>query len=304
MRKNSRTKNIIVVTIVTFIILLNSTKLNAATVKADTLNLRKEPSTSSSIVALLNQNDEIKILEEEGDWYKVTASGETGYVNKQYVNVSEEEINEIKSESQPIPDGNNIPTNSNQETTNQSQTITAKLSTNVTVKILPLINANTITTLNKEEVITIITKTNNWCFIQTDEISGWIVNTEITQETIEKPNNGEDNDNYNDNNNNSNTSLENIYSETREKYVSGSSIYVREEPSTSSNIVTTLVRNTDVTVIGENGDWYKVRYGTYNGYIYKELLSDSRIEETNRDSNSIDRQSNVSIVENKRTRRN
>ena len=62
---------------------------DTATVNTETLNLRKEASTSSSIVELLNMNTELEIIEESGDWYKVKHGDNTGYVKKEYVKVKE-----------------------------------------------------------------------------------------------------------------------------------------------------------------------------------------------------------------------
>ena len=45
-------------------------------VTTDTLRVRKEASTSSSIIALLSMNDKVEILGEENGWYKIQ-SGDT-----------------------------------------------------------------------------------------------------------------------------------------------------------------------------------------------------------------------------------
>ena len=64
---------------------------------------------------------------------------------------------------------------------------------------------------------------------------------------------------------------------------------MRSEASTSGSIVTTLIKDTDVKVTGESGDWYKVEYGTYSGYIYKDLLSDNKSGTTNRSGETLTR---------------
>ena len=99
----------------------------------------------------------------------------------------------------------------------------------------------------------------------------------------------------NTDNNDDTTSSDTNYTKTT-KYISASSVYVRKEASTSAEIVTTLIRNTDVTVVGESGDWYKVTYKDYSGYIYKELLSDKKTEETNRSSANRESATTVSSV--------
>ena len=99
----------------------------------------------------------------------------------------------------------------------------------------------------------------------------------------------------NTDNNDDTTSSDTNYTKTT-KYINASSVYVRKEASTSAGIVTTLIRNTDVTVVGESGDWYKVTYKDYSGYIYKELLSDKKTEETNRSSANRESATTVSSV--------
>ena len=55
----------------------------------------------------------------------------------------------------------------------------------VTIKILPLINSNNLGNVKSGEEITVITKANNWMFIQTDDIAGWIVKDETVGKNSE-----------------------------------------------------------------------------------------------------------------------
>ena len=53
---------------------------------------------------------------------------------------------------------------------------------------------------------------------------------------------------------------------------------VRKEASTSSEIVTTLTRDTSFEVLAETAEWYKIRYTSpdevvYEGYMSKELVT-------------------------------
>ncbi len=52
--------------------------------------------------------------------------------------------------------------------------------------------------------------------------------------------------------------------------VTGSGVNMRSGPGTSYSVVTSLSRNTAVTLTGESGNWYKVRYGGLSGYISKD----------------------------------
>ena len=122
--------------------------------------------------------------------------------------------------------------------------------------------------------VTVIATANNWIFIETSEIAGWIVkDSSVGQvKSSEDKNTGSSTDNNttdtsnnddkgeeqtdtktNTDNNDDTTSSDTNYTKTT-KYINASSVYVRKEASTSAGIVTTLIRNTDVTVVGESGD--------------------------------------------------
>ena len=75
--------------IIAILMIVFTTKVQAATgkVTTETLNLRSKASTDSSVVKLLNMDDELEILSEEGNWYKVKVGENEGYVSKDYVKV-------------------------------------------------------------------------------------------------------------------------------------------------------------------------------------------------------------------------
>ena len=76
-------KKIAICMIAVIAILMINIKVQAAQVRVttDTLRLREEPSTTSSIVALLSIGDVYEVLGEEGDWYRIQAGDEVGYVS-------------------------------------------------------------------------------------------------------------------------------------------------------------------------------------------------------------------------------
>lgn len=309
MNKTTKLKYIIAIVIMLAIVFTNKVKAATGIVTTETLNLRSEPSTSSSVVELLNADEELEIISEEGNWYKVKHGSNEGYVSKDYV-----ELNGTLEEEPDTTTGNeNNPTNSDNNTSTNNNVVNngiVTLKNDTTIKILPLINASSIGEAKSGDEVEIITSTNKWVFIQTDELSGWILNPEIEIVITEPENNEEDTEQEPENSDDENLDEENqnednqeeepstnssdtTYTESSTKYVNASSIYVRSEPSTDSEIVTTLIRDTDVTVTGESGDWYKVKYGDYAGYIYKELLSDTKTETTNRSGSEVDRTANA-----------
>lgn len=63
-------------------------KHTIATVKTTTLNVRQEPNTECSILALMPQGEELNVLEDLGDWVKVDLDNSEGYVSKEFVDIA------------------------------------------------------------------------------------------------------------------------------------------------------------------------------------------------------------------------
>lgn len=55
-----------------------------ATVNVSGLNMRKSASTSSDVVRVLRRNTAVKVLEDLGEWLKVTHNNSTGYIYAKY----------------------------------------------------------------------------------------------------------------------------------------------------------------------------------------------------------------------------
>ena len=291
MKKINITKYVVASIIMLLLIVLsNKVQAQTATVTADTLNLRSEASTDSSIVKLLNQGEELDVISDEGDWLRVSSDGTEGYVSKDYVQVNEETVNTTPETPTETP--TQTPTTENPSETGTGTTVvTSRVNQDTQIRILPLINSNVLENISSGATVTIITSTNKWTFVETDTISGWVLNSVLEENTTSTSDNqttgNTDNGNTNntsssENNDTTNQSSDTMYDTAVTKYINGSSVYIRNEPSTDASIVISLIRNTDVTVTGENGDWYKVKYGDFEGYIFKELLSDEQTEQTNR----------------------
>lgn len=290
MKKINITKYVVASIIMLLLIVLsNKVQAQTATVTADTLNLRSEASTDSSIVKLLNQGEELDVISDEGDWLRVSSDGTEGYVSKDYVQVNEETVNTTPETPTETP--TQTQTTENPSETGTTTVITSRVNQDTQIRILPLINSNVLENISSGATVTIITSTNKWTFVETDTISGWVLNSVLEENTTSTSDNqttgntdngNTDDTNSSENNDTTNQSSDTMYDTAVTKYINGSSVYIRNEPSTDASIVISLIRNTDVTVTGENGDWYKVKYGDFEGYIFKELLSDEQTEQTNR----------------------
>lgn len=310
-------KNVLIVLtiVIAFLLITNSlTFAKTVTVNTDTLKLRKEASTNSTILELLNYGEKLEYIEDSGDWYKVKIRGITGYVHKDYVKVKEENAstnnvventisNETNTENTNVAVTNTVESNAVNSNTTESNTtlenentVTTnteptpaevkemKVSKNSNIYILPLINANIIQNIKAGSNVKIISKTNGWAYVETDEVMGWIrqdvlIDSTVVSDDIEE-NKPEDNTNKPQNEEPQTPSDTEITAKTM--YVNYSSVYVRKGPGSEYEVIDSLILNNGVKVIAENGDWYKVEVAGKTGYIAKRLLSDKQVSTTSR----------------------
>lgn len=61
-----------------------------ATCTTTTLRVREEPNTECEILALMPEGEEVEVIEDLGDWLKVSVDSEEGYVSADYVSVAEQ----------------------------------------------------------------------------------------------------------------------------------------------------------------------------------------------------------------------
>ena len=295
--------SIIIITILQILVFTTIVRAKTVEITTETLNMRKEPSTESDIVALMSVGDECEVLSDEGDWYKVKYGEYTGYISKEYTKTVGEEDNGDEEEKEPQNEvsentvsQNTIDEENEEDTTSEEQTNTVISETNdqneqdsvVILKadtdgrITPLINGRIIEKLKKGTEVTIINELNSWVYIQTDTTSCWIRKDEVTTKTSNNSNKSnskkeDDKTEAEKKDDNKETELEKKTMYAKEEYVN-----IRKEPSTDSELVMTVERNTEIDVIGETGDWYKVETSQGEAYISKELLTDKKVTVTNR----------------------
>ncbi len=66
------------------------TNLGMSAISSGNLNIRQEASTDSEVIGILTNHNACELLEDAGEWYKVTSGKVTGYVNKQYLVTGDE----------------------------------------------------------------------------------------------------------------------------------------------------------------------------------------------------------------------
>lgn len=200
-----------------------SIKVEATTgkINSETVRLRKEPNTNSTILEQLDKNKEVEILEQENGWYKIKTkiNGETitGYVSETLVNVEEDKKTtqsqketpaETTSENNTAEDSADTTTETNIEATQDLQQVDVEPTTKTVettteikedekyvleketiIKALPLVNSRTRATISGD--IRVIEVLNDWCRVESDKEIGWVriglLKTTTNEENVKEP---------------------------------------------------------------------------------------------------------------------
>ena len=281
MKKKNYIKNILLVTAlgISILFFINiSLAANTAKVNVETANLRETADSNSKILEQLSLNEEVEILEKTGDWYKVEARNITGFLRQDLLTVNEEveQTNNTEANTEEVNNQEETNVESEQETANQTQEETKtdtneetkKVAETTKLKIVPAINATDIIEVKQDETVTVIETMNDWVCIQTGTTKGWIRSDKLksaeektTEPVVE---------------NEENTPVEETVLKTL--YVTETTVNVRKEPNTTSEVVTKLNLNTQVDVYSEENEWSKVKVNDQEGYILTSLLSDKKKE--------------------------
>lgn len=227
--------------------------------------LRKTASNDSTVLEIIPNKEEVEILAEDGDWYQVKYNKIKGYVLKDYIKVKEQ----VTQTSNTTTQDTNVKT----QEIKKGAVITTNAETSLYIR--PLINSKVITTLEKGKNIAIIEVVNEWAYVNIDANNGW-----VRIDSLGIINNEESNDNNENNNSNSeeDTSL------NKTGYITSTGINFREEPNTDSKVLKVFAQNAKVTIISEDGDWYKVTSNDQTGYVMKTYVSSKKVETTSRGS--------------------
>ncbi len=307
-------KKKILIVILCILMLLTLTVVSNAkttgTITGETVKLREGPSLEADLVTLLSVDNKVEVISKDGDWYQVKYKDYEGYVYADYISVDgevEEEQTNTNSEDNVLAtndinnenidnDSENIISNiiSSEDTNSIESDITIQennivgttqiLVDTTELKILPLINAENITTLEKDTSAIVNDEKNGWAFISNENVSGWVrIEKLVLKQDVDTT------DKINDQESTEDTTeaveTEKVEQTTSIGYISAGTVNVRETASASGKIVTTLSRNTEVTVENVENGWAKISTSTgVKGYVSNQYISSEQIQETNRGS--------------------
>ncbi len=325
---SKKIKAILIILLYVGLILIN-TKAYAISGKLlnETTRIRKEASTSSDVVDLISIGENFEIESEEGDWYKVKYKGKTGFIRKDMVEVEEsspaQEESQNTENAEPAKTQETQNNENNQETTNtensneSSETavsednkiqqeekeenivqkgFTGKITSNLDIKILPSICSSVIATVYNDTQIEVKDVINKWAYIETENISGWVLIGKInTAESSVEASSQENQEVQEDNKEQQEEKQEEVKEEAKTeeakkeetktvtKYVSTETLNMREKAENNAKVIKQLTLNAEVTVLETvDSTWSKIKHKSSTGYVANKYLSDTKTKVTSR----------------------
>lgn len=213
--------------------------------QVDRLNIRSEPALSAVVLGQLSTGQQANFLQENNGWIQIEADGKIGWVSQDYVTINTLETTPSKEETKS--EEIETSTSSFEEGV---QYFTVQVDA-LNIRKKPDLNARKIDTVKKGQVFKIVDQQNNWIQVQLpNDKTGWIysfygtISVGLAEQTKDKESS----------NKKTTSSTEN------EQYVT--IIYngtnLREEPSTSSEVVTRADAGKFYKILETEDDWYKV----------------------------------------------
>ncbi len=216
-------------------------------VTATSLNVRSEPSTESSFLFSIKQNEKVTILESQDGWYKIkVGNGNSGWASSEYIKTDLGQNNQSEPKRTVIADVLNMRSGAST-------------------------SYRTIAKIKKGTEVELISESNGWSKIKYEGRIGYVSSEFLSSENdikpIEKPSTNQ--------NTNTNTNANETKAIGKTKVVTATSLNVRSGPSTSNRVIGSLKQNDKVEVISESNGWSKVKYSGKEGYVSSTYLKDS-----------------------------
>lgn len=259
---------------------------NTGKVIVDTAKLREQPNTNATVLELLTKGNEVEILEEQEDWYKVKYKKITGYIRADLIETSKkpENTETLETVATATNETAEQPTENPEATTNNEQIQEEgievgkqyKIVQNVRLKAIPLISAIELDEIGKDVQIKVTEILNDWAKIKTAEgKEGWLITKNLTNiQTESKEPEVQTTENL------AQATEENTKKsqKTKKMYVNSQTVNVREQANKSSKAIKQISLNTEVTVISTENGWAYVEINGTKGYIAENLLSSTKKE--------------------------
>ena len=237
------------------------------TVSAKRVNVRAGAGTSYTALGKVEQGQRISVTGWNNEWYKFTYNGQTAYIKGEFVTLDALPNETPTATAKPSATATAKPTATAAPTSSGDTGKVNVSSGSLRLRESPSSSASVITTMPAGATVQILEETGDWYKVKYSSTTGYCskayiarTSTPTTKPTATaKP-----------------TATPAATSSTQVGTVSLSSsssrLIVRASASRSASVVTRVNHGTQVTILGSEGEFYKIKTGSYTGYVVKSYI--------------------------------
>ncbi len=214
--------------------------VKSGTVTVNGLRVRSGPSTSNSILAIVNKGDSFSVQETRGNWIKISIKSVTGWISSDFA--------ELKAS--PISTDQREPSSNVEEPTTQNTSGIVSVSS-LNVRSEPSLNARIVGALHKGDKVSILTSSSGWAQIQFGSQKAWVSNRyiESMKETVsEEVSESENETGIIENEKSSLTGTITVYS-----------LNVRDQNSLNGKVIGKVSKGEQYPILNEQSNWYQIQ---------------------------------------------
>ena len=208
------------------------------------VNMRAAASTGSAVVKVLAKGAAVSVTGESGNWYKVEASGRSGFIYKQYVT--------LKAQATPTPTPALTPTPSPTPAPTVETAYPASVPATATARVNMRADASASTAIVKviglNDTVSVAGEKGDWYKVTYDGRTGYVMKEYLLLSNAVE-----------------NTAYEN--------WTGVADVEVNMRKAPEGDVMYVLKAGTEVTVTGQNGSWYLINYRGSVGYVASSYIS-------------------------------
>ena len=291
----NKIKKIAIITIILYMLLITSAFASTASITVSAARLRKDANTESDVLTKIYEGEKVEILEKNGEWYKVKYGNKIGYLKN---NLIKEELGNTTTDNNQKED--NSETTKDNVTTDSFKIIT-KFQTKL--RYQPSMMSNVIIQLETGKELTKKIELGNWIQVTDGTVTGWIIKNKTsissdtsTVENMQKPVEKEpekaenkvdsnkndvsneiekdkEKDKVSDNRDEQKNNQAQTVTSNKKGKVNVETAKVRKTADKTSKVVGFLDYNDEITILAEEGEWYKFTEKNVEGYVHKTLVT-------------------------------
>ena len=227
------------------------------------LNLRQKASTSSKILARLSGGTKVTVLGESGNWYHVDYNGTLGYLSREYVRVTEETPTAAPTTA-PTAAPTSQPTAAPTQAPETGQTGVVNISgSRLNLREKASTSSKILTRLSGGTKVTVLGESGNWYHVNYNGTLGYLSKAYVrvtgdvsptaapTASPTQTPETGR---------------------EATIQIETGGALHLRKGPGTDTESLGYVQDGDKAVILGESGEWYRVRVDGKEGYLKKIYL--------------------------------